>query len=269
MSFTITNGVVEYERSTKPADYEKRAAKVVLAYNVAEGSDPQETMRRVFEMAVAEVHHRVGLDSPAYATPAGHNEDQVREAMQEKRDAAREAGFVTKAELANAVREAAKPAHSLFSPEHRAKVADREAAKVVPQENPTPAASTTSTGSETASSATAAHSPNPFAITAKAVPQVNPTATPTRAPSQESAATPTSAPSPTAATSTSADPVADGLTDNDLHAVAQQAIEKKVPAQTIRDITGKYAGQQGMTISQIPADKRQAWLDEVRKLYKP
>lgn len=212
--FTITNGTVEYERVTKPGDYEKRAAKVVLSYNVDEGTDPQAAMRAVFEMAVAEVHGQVGLV-------------------------------------------AAAPAELL----------SRYEAPVVQQARPTPTATTAGAGTVEAAAtpgptaSPTATPPNPFAIGGKAAkPAVNPTPI-TAAPT--ATVEPASEPSPAAA-----DPVMDNLTDSDLHAVAQTAIEKKIDPNKVRAITAKYAGAMGMTISMIPAEKRQAWLDDVKGLYK-
>ncbi len=57
----VTNGVVEYGRVTKPADYESKSAKVSLSFAVDDGADPAEVTAKVFDMAVAEVHRRLGL----------------------------------------------------------------------------------------------------------------------------------------------------------------------------------------------------------------
>lgn len=58
----VTNGTVEYSRTVKPADYESKAAKVTLAFAVDEGEpNPEAVVARVFDMASAEVHRRLGL----------------------------------------------------------------------------------------------------------------------------------------------------------------------------------------------------------------
>lgn len=58
---TITNGTVEYERTVRPADFESKKAKVSLSFAVEDGSDPAPVVAKVMDMAVAEVHRRLGL----------------------------------------------------------------------------------------------------------------------------------------------------------------------------------------------------------------
>jgi hypothetical protein len=57
----ITNGTVEYGRNVKVADFENKSAKVSLSFGVEDGMDPLLATSLVFDMAVAEVHRRLGL----------------------------------------------------------------------------------------------------------------------------------------------------------------------------------------------------------------
>ncbi len=57
----ITNGTVTYGRTTKPADYESKKAEVVLSFEIEEGADAAAATTKVFDMAVAEVHRRLGI----------------------------------------------------------------------------------------------------------------------------------------------------------------------------------------------------------------
>lgn len=62
----ITNGVVIYERTVRPADFESKKASVSLSFTVAEdGSDPAAVTATVMQMAMAEVHSRLGIKPPA------------------------------------------------------------------------------------------------------------------------------------------------------------------------------------------------------------
>jgi hypothetical protein len=45
----------------RPADFESKQAKVTLSFTVEDGSDPAPVVAKVFDMAVAEVHRRLGL----------------------------------------------------------------------------------------------------------------------------------------------------------------------------------------------------------------
>lgn len=58
---TVTNGVVEYGRTVKPADYESKSAKVSLSFAIEDGSDPEGAVATVMDMCIAEVHSRLGL----------------------------------------------------------------------------------------------------------------------------------------------------------------------------------------------------------------
>lgn len=58
---TVTNGTVEYARTTRPADFESKQAKVTLSFNIEDGSDTGAVVANVFDLAVAEVHRRLGL----------------------------------------------------------------------------------------------------------------------------------------------------------------------------------------------------------------
>ena len=60
---TVTNGAVEYERNVRPADFESKKAKVTLSFVVEDGSDPAAVVAKVMDMAVSEVHRRLGLAS--------------------------------------------------------------------------------------------------------------------------------------------------------------------------------------------------------------
>lgn len=251
--FTITNGTVEYARSTRPADYEKREAKVVLTYNVDEGTDPQAAMRAVFEMAVSEVHGRVGLSTLTAPEIAEMNRinDLKPTTLNEvyPRQAVRQANPTTTSPAATTATSAGASVPS-----------------------PSTSAVSVSTSVTPGPTATKAASPfDPFAIGGKAAqPKVNPTPGATTTATNASSGSPAAdasaqtAPSPTSPTS----PSDDHLTDQDLHVVAQTAIEKKIDPNKVRAITAKHAGAMGMTISMIPAEKRQAWLDDVKALYK-
>ncbi len=237
MLFIITNGTVEYERSVKPDDDETRGARVMLSYRVAEGSDPEAVMAQVFDMAAREVHRQVGLSinptpywAPAVALDAGDTLKTAPAVPQENPTMKPDASSATNA------------APGVSTPAQAATGGPKDAAV-------TPGPTATKTASPS----------NPFAITAPAVPQENPSAPTVDATSPSAPTSNSSFPAPT---------IPDGLTDQDLHAVAQQAIEKKVKPQDIRDITAKYAGQMGMTISQLPVENRAAWLADVRALYK-
>lgn len=59
---TVTNGIVEYARTTRPADFESKNAKVTLSFVVEEGSDPAPVVAKVMDMAVGEVHRRLGIE---------------------------------------------------------------------------------------------------------------------------------------------------------------------------------------------------------------
>lgn len=50
--FQITNGSVEYTRTVRPADFEGKTPKVVLSFNIAEGSDPAMATAKVMGIAV-------------------------------------------------------------------------------------------------------------------------------------------------------------------------------------------------------------------------
>lgn len=64
----ITNGTCEYGRTTRPADFESKSAKVSLSFAIEDGSDPEGAVSKVMDMCIAEVHSRLGLTSlPAVA----------------------------------------------------------------------------------------------------------------------------------------------------------------------------------------------------------
>lgn len=79
---TITNGVVEYERVTRPADFESKRAKVSLSFAIEDGSDPAAVVAKVMGMAVGQVHVTVGL-APREVPPAVV-EAKIEAAKQEK-----------------------------------------------------------------------------------------------------------------------------------------------------------------------------------------
>ena len=76
----ITNGIVEFERSVTPAQYEKKAAKVTLHFTVDEGEELASVMARVADVAHAEVFAL--LRKPE---SSAHNDDAAREALQTRR----------------------------------------------------------------------------------------------------------------------------------------------------------------------------------------
>jgi hypothetical protein len=67
---TITNGTVAYERNVRPADFESKKASVTLSFTVEDGSDPAPVVAKVFAMAVAEVHRRLGIVAPSAQQPS-------------------------------------------------------------------------------------------------------------------------------------------------------------------------------------------------------
>lgn len=77
---TITNGTVCYERNVRPADFESKKASVTLSFAVAEDSDPAPVVTKVMDLAVSEVHRRLGI-----AVPAGQQPAPVMEADKGKR----------------------------------------------------------------------------------------------------------------------------------------------------------------------------------------
>lgn len=52
----ITNGVVEFERVARPADFESKRAKVSLSFAIADGEDAASVSARVGDMAAVEVY---------------------------------------------------------------------------------------------------------------------------------------------------------------------------------------------------------------------
>ncbi|MGE3279713.1 MAG: hypothetical protein AB7H90_03355 [Alphaproteobacteria bacterium] len=81
----VTNGTIEYGRTVKPADYENKSAKVTLSFAVEEGSDPATVISTVYDIAVAEVHRRLGLAAPVNTAKV---ETPKRIAGQDKKEAA-------------------------------------------------------------------------------------------------------------------------------------------------------------------------------------
>lgn len=168
--------------------------------------------------------------------------------------------------------------------------ADQEvAAEVVPQVNPTPAATTSEPPAASvppAGGPKTAFTGNPFAIGAGAAPAVNPTPLTTKvgAPSvgavtsdaptinaptgTDGASTPSSSTNEETAPGADKAPVSSELTDNDLHAAAHLAVERKVPAVAIKKITAKYA-KGSMSMTAIPQENRAKWLAEVKELKRP
>lgn len=71
MSFTVTNGTVEYERVVRPADFESKRFRVSFSFAVEEGADFEKATAIVGNAAQAEVHRRLGLNpSQPAALPA-------------------------------------------------------------------------------------------------------------------------------------------------------------------------------------------------------
>lgn len=60
---TVTNGTIEYERVVRPADFESKRFKVSLSFAIDDGSDPAAATAQVADLAVAEVHRRLGIKS--------------------------------------------------------------------------------------------------------------------------------------------------------------------------------------------------------------
>lgn len=63
----ITNGQVEFERVTRPADFESKRAKVVLSFAIADGEDAEAVVANVGEMAKRRALTLVGELNPAQA----------------------------------------------------------------------------------------------------------------------------------------------------------------------------------------------------------
>lgn len=61
----VTNGIVEYERVVKPADYESKRFKVSLSFAIDDGADAAAATAKIGDLVVAEVHRRLGLPAPA------------------------------------------------------------------------------------------------------------------------------------------------------------------------------------------------------------
>lgn len=122
---TVTNGVVEYERVVRPADFESKRAKVSLSFAVEDGSDTASVVAKVMNMAVAEVHRRLGINVEA----SGAQET-----------------VPTRTE------------HSALSPEHREKVAEntKKRAKAPPAEVPGENPPVTGAATEPSTNASAA-----------------------------------------------------------------------------------------------------------------
>jgi hypothetical protein len=225
----IKDGTVEYTRTLKDG-----VARVVLTLDVEE-NDPGAAIAWANELLGAWSTEAVRKAEPFVVTPAGwiRPEAEIEEILRAKEAAA------------------------------------------APQENPTASHATPTSGTATAPSGVATTSDavgsfNPFAIgaPAKEVPEVNPTVAPDiPATTPETSPAPSLPPSdensePVSTTATS-DQVE--LTDNDLHALAHRLVESKVPATKIKAITAKYADG-SMSIRSIPAEKRHAWLAEVKGL---
>lgn len=66
---TITNGVVEFERQLRPADYENKRVKVTLSFAVDDDDDPETAMAVVADMAWAQVFKTLRKPETATAAP--------------------------------------------------------------------------------------------------------------------------------------------------------------------------------------------------------
>lgn len=66
----ITNGQVEFERVTRPADFESKRAKVVLSFAIADGEDAEAVVANVGEMAKRRALTLVGEVQAPAAKPA-------------------------------------------------------------------------------------------------------------------------------------------------------------------------------------------------------
>ena len=64
----VTNGTVEFERVTRPADFESKRGKVVLSFTIDEGEDAEAVVGRVGEIAIARALSMVG-EKPVQAPP--------------------------------------------------------------------------------------------------------------------------------------------------------------------------------------------------------
>lgn len=223
----ITNGVAEYERKVKPADYESRGAKLSLSFTIAEGDpNPELAVAKVYDTVVAEVHRRIGLNGPAYT-----------ERMAETDTA--KVPETPMGELASVYK---LPEPAKASPEFTAKVEAEKAAII-----------------ETIKEAGAA---------AKVVPQANPTSS-----LSQTVSTPVPEPSiggspdPLAIMAPSTEPLVPvQITDQDLHAAAHQALERKATAMQIRELTAEFTGVVGQSMTTLPQDQRPEFLRRLKEL---
>jgi hypothetical protein len=109
----------------RPTDFESKQAKVTLSFTVEDGSDPAPVVAKVFDMAQAEVHRRLGL------RPMGQEDAYGKPGF----EVAAEAHGITNP-VFNPVKEATK---------RRAKAPPAE----VPAENPTSYVGTVNLSTET------------------------------------------------------------------------------------------------------------------------
>lgn len=66
----ITGGTLEFGRVVKPADYESKAAKVILSFGVDDGEDAEATIERVKAMAMRHALEMVGAKAAEPASAA-------------------------------------------------------------------------------------------------------------------------------------------------------------------------------------------------------
>ena len=59
--FVVTNGVIVYSRTVRPADFESKVSSVTLSFNIAEGSEVPAVLAKVSYMARQQVHAELGL----------------------------------------------------------------------------------------------------------------------------------------------------------------------------------------------------------------
>lgn len=232
----ITNGTVEYGRTVKPADFESKVAKVSLNFAVAETeTNPDAVIAKVFDMAMGEVHRRLGLNGPAYTqrmveTPTAQVEKPAAQVV--KLSAAEVNGLSGKG------------------------------AAAAPQSNPTVAPPKTAPNGATNADPLNMAPSSP--VTPASSTGASPTAASSVAPAPAPVADPLAiVPTATAPVDTSK-PVT--ITDNDLHAAVHQAVERKVSPAQVRELTAEFTGVVGRSMTTIDQEKRAEFIARVKEL---